>query len=306
MKAVWATLIVTVSCVSEDPAARQQQRVADQRRAGEEAAANEAARQQREVDVQQADVRKQGDEIRRKREADAQAAADRKKTAEHLVAECQAKLDTDLDAGLECWNEHTDAWSALGDDAALVPRCLDGEQHRAERLHDCLAKPERTDNEILGKQACLDAFHTPDPYTNPRTCAPLSVTSLDKRVAMESNYDAEKERIDRLAAPAKARVERCKSKLAAGLAVKLRADTSITASSVNGCTYSITGKVATTTRDGWAIVELSQDLAIAVKSNARYVDGALVRSDGATFVGVKAFERVDGGTATVASFKISK
>jgi hypothetical protein len=312
-KAQLTAILLTMGCVSQDPALRQEHernRVAVERMRAVEAAqaqqdAEIAAQRQRQHDAQLQAARDAGEQRRRQQAADQQAEAQRKQHAETALADCQAKLDGDLDAGLKCWTEHTNEWQALGIASALVPECIKREQDRAQMLRGCVAKPDKTDDEILEKQACVGSFDVRDP-SEKRICAPLSIAGIHQKIGQGLGYDVEKERLDRLAISAKARVERCKGKLAAGLAVKLRVDTSITPSSVSGCTYSIVGKVATTTRDGWAIVELGQDLAIAVKANTGYVDGALLRSDGATFVGVKAFERVDGGTATVASFKISQ
>jgi hypothetical protein len=46
--------------------------------------------------------------------------------------------------------------------------------------------------------------------------------------------------------------------------------------------------------------------AAALKSGKLHADGSFIRGGTATFAGLRAFERVDGGTATIPTFRFSE
>ncbi len=227
---------------------------------------------------------------------------ERKHEAELQLADCQSKLDDDLEAGVTCWTEHEAQWQDLGRDMHLVGSCFKTERERLQRLRDCIAGPEKSDDEILSKQECLKAFRPPRSGIA-ETCAPLHVDAIDSKVALELKYDEVKQHVDAIAVDARARKDRCRGTLAAGLVARLRTDSSITATQVKGCAYKVVGTVEATTSDGWVIVRLYEGAEAGLKTSTRYVDGALVRADNVTFLGVRSFSRIDGGTATVATFR---
>ena len=192
-----ATILFLAGCASEVSAThRQQSPLGASRGAAQTEATPSAQQQQRELDAEQQAAREQAAATQRQRDIEAQAAADRKAIAERLLAECQAKLDADPEAGIACWNKHSEAWPNLGVSTRTVNFCLRSELERANALRTCVSLPEATDDEIGAKKECIESVRPSARVTTPELCAPLSVDSFDAKLVQQVGYDAVKDRLD--------------------------------------------------------------------------------------------------------------
>lgn len=102
---------------------------------------------------------------------------------------------------------------------------------------------------------------------------------------------------------------RCGGETVLDVIIELHMGADLDPKKMRGCVHKFLmgGKVMVTTRDNWTIISWGDDYAGAFKLRKPQVDGAYVRINArATYLGVKQFARVDGGTATTATFRIEK
>jgi hypothetical protein len=281
-----------------------------------DAATNEAAEiaeeeRHREARKQKAEkMEEQRQDVLKRRDAET------RRVAKQVITSCQASLDAaDLPNAIAQWHAHLDA---LGADAALggttdidphdlvdVEGCLANAGRALTELQSCVIAQEGTDDEILSKQSCIDA------YLNARTtCGPLDVTKL--RAEQERNIDLAtiKTRVDAKAAPIKARQARCLGTNVLQIVVAVQTGRDVNAHTLDGCTYDVApGVVENTTRDGWMVVRWGEGTVAAFKSKSRKqrADGSYLRTTAkASYIGLGSFDQTDGGSAKVATFTLAE
>jgi hypothetical protein len=253
--------------------------------------------------------------------ADAKLAA-----AKEALTTCQSEVDSgDLTRASSCWQTHASDWSLLGvanDDAI---ECLTSAGATLTDIKTCVTAPERTDDDILRKAGCMTAFESMGlkcgaldlTRLHAERQASLDISKVNKRVDAKADSirarqlkaaAAEQARAAKAEADATAAKQRCIGSGVLQIVLALRVGRDVDPSVVRGCSYTVTiGTVETTTRDGWMIVSWGPDMAAAFKSSKRHADGSLLRTNAtAAFAGLKVFDRVDGGSATIPTFVLSE
>jgi hypothetical protein len=249
--------------------------------------------------------------------------------ARAAVAMCQADVDGgSLARAASCWNarlyELRDLDASLHDPRG-VPGCLDDVGIALRDLERCAGSPERTDDDVLAKKTCLAAYRQSD-----NACGPLDLVRLRAAFEAKVDFTTIQARVESKAAPIVARREKVAADEAARLAkaqadadqekkrcigtsvlqivLALRVGRDVSVPALKGCTYDIVvGTVQTTTRDGWMIVGWGDGMVAAFKSRKRHADGSLLRTSAkASYIGLGSFDRTDGGSSTVATFRLAE
>ncbi|MBA3464255.1 MAG: hypothetical protein H0T46_30145 [Deltaproteobacteria bacterium] len=276
----------------------------------------------------EADATSREDEARLAAEREATEAA-RMKAEDAAVAVCQADVDDgSLARAASCWNARLYELREL--DAAQrdprgVPGCLDEVNQNMREVERCVSAPERSDDDIVAKNTCLASYVPSD-----NTCGPLNLVKVRAEFEAKVDFTTIKARVESRAAPIVARREkaaaeesarqamaqaaadqekkRCLGTSVLQVVLALRMGGDVSAASLKGCKYDVViATVSTTTRDGWTIVHWGSDMVAAFKSRKRRVDGSFLRTSAkATYVGLGRFDRTDGGSATVATFRLSE
>jgi hypothetical protein len=98
---------------------------------------------------------------------------------------------------------------------------------------------------------------------------------------------------------------RCVGRNVLQIALSLQLGQDLDPRTMRDCRYEVSfGTIESTTRDGWMIVAMS-DMRVAFKTSKRHADGSFLRTTAtATYLGLGTFNLVNGGTATIATFKL--
>jgi hypothetical protein len=267
----------------------------------------------------------------------------KQRTAECVAkrtAKCQENLDAlDTAEALVCWTEvHDRVDEPTLNTPADLQACFDKIAAATDEAAACLSMPEKTDEQIVAKADCLAskskfpttcghldagryadqlraAKHLDAEETGLQARAAAPRERLQKAAAAEAERQAriaaaEAQRLAKKAADEKAERDRCIGTSIWNVVIMLGIGQDIEPASVRGCQYEVPfAIVETTTSDGWTIVSTGSEeshAAAALRSRKLHPDGSMVRGGTATFIGVKMFNRVDGGTATIATFSWSE
>jgi len=252
----------------------------------------------------------------------------------------------DFQSASECWTHHAADWAVLravggqvnADRMAFdVPTCLASAAAALAATSTCVASPETSADDVVAKAECLAEYEKLE--IGPR-CGPLDMKVPAERLT-QLDLGKAKARVDAKAAPIVARRVRAADAEAARLAkaeaaeadrlakaeadekaakarcvgpnvlqviVHLQIGRDLDPRKMRDCKYKVAaGRVQTTTRDGWMIVAWGSNMVAAFKTSKRRVDGAFLQTKGsATYLGVRAFDRTDGGSSTIATFKLTE
>jgi hypothetical protein len=251
---------------------------------------------------------------------------ERETEARRVLAECQTNVDAGAFAeAAGCWTDNLAELNASNFGGPEVPDCLSNARAGLDGLRRCASTAENTDDEVIAKKDCLDA-HAADTDE----CGALSLKKIRAEVEAKVDFAATKTRVESKAAPIVARRQkaaadeaarqakaeeaadqqkkRCIGTNAIQVVLALRLGRDVSAADLKGCTYRVAGAtVENTTRDGWMIVRWGESTVAAIKSRKRHTDGSYLRTSAtASYVGLGTFDRIDGGSATIATFKLAE
>jgi hypothetical protein len=154
---------------------------------------------------------------------------------------------------------------------------------------------------MVGKPPSMCATATPQ-HAARATDPDWGTPAPDSTQRVEATAEAWKR------AKADAKRKACGGNNVLAVVAKLQIGNDLDPRLMKDCAISVPpGRVVNTTRDGWMLVRWGDDLVAAFRTRKAHVDGSFFRTSAtATYLGLQQFTMVDGGNATLATFKLSE